>query len=1596
MPVLLAAAALAAAAPSARGGDPAARGLDLFLHGPTGAVAGGTLEVQAEALGFPTATTLVPLAGAVVEARWNDESLGPTEPEHAQARGAGVAPVRAVADAEGRVRLAVPVPDGDERSLRLEVSVTSGGHARTRALGVLRSAAQALRLFVADTRVVPGGSATAWVLATDGATGAPLPAVDVDARLLEGGVARHATTVTTDAAGTAMLRVPIPRAEAPTWSWLLEVRHGRARARQELVPRQETPGEPELGVRFVAPRADAGTPLGYVVALRDASGAAVAGAPAWVWTGPSGTTPPEDDAAWAARAAKVTSDARGEIRGTAPVPGLSGRGARLLLAARAEIGGRRLEGQAWVPIAAPAAALELVPESGALVPGVAQRLLLRMHGDGGAPVRGVYRVEGDGLAATAATDAFGEAELEWRPPRDVGAFRNVGPCNGGVAATVRLRGTDDPADAKDRTTCVAVDREAPLAVSVDSPVARAGTTLQLNVQRAARAGGVGRFSVVAVSADGRQAATGWLEPASAVAEVKLPRGARGAWTITLAAADPRARLSVPAPPASTTAATASVLVVPPVLPRLGASPAGGRLAPGGEALVDVDLTDGRGRGLPGTIAGVLVDAYGGSSLDMGALDTRRSLCAEVDIDDARCDGALDGESDAAPLVRAALATRGRGGESPASDPAHSAAAELEATFRDTVRALEAALDGAVGSRDDLRALSPGADGRWRIAEEVWRTIAGGDEPKLTPGGEPLVLDDLVAVDPALTFDTLARRVTRVRLLRVLAALRAQRKSRETLATPEPVSAALLAALVREHQIDERDLSDPWGGTLSFVRPRGPLPMNPLVVPGKALVLAAAGPDGRAGTGDDVWNPFGRVLAAGTPWALLAGEQRIVDAAVDLELGDPTVEGWQTIIEAATGSHLGGQGFGSGHGRLGGSHRTRPPSVRMGATRVTRGVATGDAYWTPPVRTDEHGHVRLRVPLGDVETTWRLGLVGIADGATPASTTLDLPVAVPLSARVDAGARWIEGDRASPSVAVRNRTDAAARVTVRATARGAVALVGGPWQRVIDVPAGGVATLDVPLSAPRAGEAELRIAVSAPGLQSDTVVHRFGVEPAGERRIAADARWVDDGATVTLTAPGRGASAGDAGTAGGASTGERPAGPGRLVVERGDSAALSAALEALEPDGLAAASELGAALESARRIERWAGARGEAALGRRAGDAARRAVGRLSAVGQLGDPWAWAELRRAKTWAPIDLVAGLAMPSTCPASPPATDVVSLDDLVAGAEVEPDGDGGDAGRAGSFAPEACWTALVGSLSQRLARSSDAAALARAVVALSAHRHRRELARALAVRLAALVAVGADGSVSLSGAASSRATRALVYAALLAEVRPGDVASRERLQAWLAVQRDAQGSYGSPVATAAVVRVLTRGSASTPRPTDVEVVAGSDRRALRLGGPGGVERTVLPIAPDADVTVSARGSGVLVRVERPVIRPWSALAASGAPASALELETRWPTAPRRGARGSLVVTVRNGSDRRVPAVVRIPLPPGVALAEAVGSVRPIAGVLHAPIEAPAGEIGRLEIPLLFGLPGRFTVPQARVRGATFDAGEAFAAARPLVVAP
>jgi hypothetical protein len=1592
---LLALAALASAPASdaaTTGDDRAARGLDVFVHVPERAAPSAVLPVQVVAFGFPTVTSMVPLPGAEIEVVWDPESLGGN---------AAPPPVRASADAEGKVHLSLNVPEGDERDLTLLVGVSSGERRRARAITVHRVRPTRVALYLPDRHVVPGGVTSAWVRVTSTTTGEPAQNQTVDLTLNENNYPRSRFRLKTDNAGMAMARVPIPRVDESTWSFSLSAAVAGGASDTESAPlalRDETPGSPRIMAFFLEDAVKAGDRVRYVVRVRDAVDQPVAGLPLRTWIGPKGTEPPDarDPKAWEKASSPAITDGAGEISGDvqAPTTIAPGTSTSVRLVVRGKVEGTDLAQESVVQVGYPSSSAELFPEASAIVPGLSQKMLLRVLDGHRKPVSAAFTLEGDGLRERVTTDAFGEAEVTWSPPRDLGAFRNVGPCAGGVAAAVLVRPQGEiPALGIRREPfelCVSVDRDAAAIVRPNGGVVRAGDPVSVRVAAVkdeprgkARAVGAGVAEVARVApepwslvlrAGGMgQAISTWAAEGDAGASIKLPDSAAGLWSIGAAgpSANRKARL-----------ASGAFLVAPRVLPRVAGKVVGGRAAPGGEVEIEASLTDGKGAGLPGAVAAVVVDLHGGGSVEaLLDLDTRLSLCRRVGAPEERCDALLEGGAEMEPLRRALLSRRARDATLPLIDPGGTAEQELNKAFGEVLRSLEGAVFEATESAERLRDVRRKGTNGWVFNPELLTLVTAAMEPPPeTPGGEPLALADLVAVDPQVTFDNVARRVTRLKLFRLLSEVRAFRLERrldpEEPALKEPN--AILRRLVRDGRIPQDLLLDPWGGTIQFMKSAGP-PL-PFLSVARGFELRAPGPDRRAGTPDDIRDPFERVLTSGTPYAEAVSEDRIVDAKVDMEVGDATVSAWESMFTELTGTAL-GQGLGlSGVGEGGGG---RGEGIGLGSIgtighgRGTTSVPTGVAFWSRPVRTDAAGKARIRVPLGAIETTWRVALVAVPDAARPAVSTVDVPVELPLSARVSAGATWAEGDEVAVAITVRSRAGKPVRAALEVAAAGAIGL-SDPRQKslAVDVPAGGAAVARVWVKATREGEAKLSVTTRAPGLPDDNVSHTWEVVARGEPLIVAGARWIEASGEVTPPID---------------PVEMRRTGAPRLVIERGDEAALLAALSALDPDKATAPASIADAVEAASRAHRWAVSRlgDRSALAQRASEVTRRAAAKLDAQARVAGAnlmvasrFLWAVERRGAIWSPSATEAQASDAADCPK----TSAYSVEAAIAGLRVEPPPVGG--------AVKACWNAFVTNAVREVIERGDPAAMASAVLALAERPHRDVMTARLVDRLRERVSPTESGAITLPGAsADDRAARALVLAALLRAARHGkpSPAAPEKLLGWIHVQRDAQGGYGSAAVTAGVVQALVFASPSPAAKVPVTITAGDLRKTLELSPS---EKITVPLAAGVlSARVEVRGGAVLARMEQPVLRLWSRPPSEVS--SPVRLETTWPADARAGGSSALLVSLSQRLGR--PAVIdaRIPLPPGVSLAAKVDGVRQIQGVLlvRTTLDRSALPLP-LAIPLRFSLPGRVTAPEARARLAFEEAPAAVAPARPFVI--
>lgn len=1538
--------------------DPAARGLDAFIHVAPSARSGGVVALDLEAFGFADVTTPAPLAGATVTLAWDPEHLG---------EGVTTAPpaVEVKTDATGHAIARVAVPEGPPLDMLLLAKLGYGEHTRTREIAVRRTQRAHLELHVAEAKVVPGDEISAWALLTDAATDQPIAGQPIKVALTEDGYPRTTVRAQTDLAGTAMVRVPIPSLDDPLVAWSLSARVDEPDAEPaepiKLALRDETPGAPWLDARFDSPSVRTGDPAGLSITLRDGSDEPLAGAHVRYWTGPRGTTPPATDDAWQAGSTDAVTDASGEVHATITTPKVvRGASTTVSLLVKASVQGRPLEANAVVEVGAPTPTVTISPEAKSLVPGLEQRLLLRVLDERARGVSGDFALRADGLDVTVHTDPRGLGEATWRVPSGVGASRDVGPCAGGVAATVTVKPVAALAALGGRTDpfqlCTPVDRDAHAMLKLDRTVARVGDSVHLTF--ASTTPVTDGVSVVARSASSGLAASAWIDPKSG-GDLVLGEGRPGVWQLTG---------SAPSKSARAPSVEATLLVLPRTLPRLSAKVVSARVAPGGRVEIDADLTDADGKPLTGTVASEIVDlAGGGSLLGIRAIDTRTSLCSELGADEDRCDEALAMTPDADAERRGLLGERIDAPLLPLRDPAGSAKAELERAFADVLRSLEGAVYESSASPDTLLNARRKTSAGWEFNPELLTlTTAAMSEPPVTPGGEAISLGDLVKVDRQVTFDNVARRVTRLKLFELLSAVRTY-KHEHKLDDDEPVwkdPNALLRRMVATSTLSSSALLDPWGGTFAFTASRGAgIPFLSVV---RGFELHSPGPDGALGTADDVSDPFARVVSSNTPYARASAEDRIADAKFDMEVGDATVEAWTTLLRENTGSALGlsgsgegggGSGYGNGSGRLGGSHTTRGPSVRSSQRRPAR--------WTAPVRTDAQGHVRLSIPLDDLETTWGIGLVAIPDRAPPATAIVRVPVALPASVRVEAGERWSVGDEVAALVTVRNRTANALHASLAFTASGAVSLADArAASRSVDVPAASAFKVPLLLRSTRAGDASLTAKLSAQGVGDDQVTVTWDVLEKGVFEDRVQSTWVSHESDLEVSSL----------------AGESLSGGARLTLERGIREPLEASLAALDPDRLRSQDALIASLEVASRVSRWASAQPDGAiLTARADESLRRAHAKLSAMGAAKTPGLALRATTARAllvYAPPDPLASKRGKQPQPSCPAEHDL----DPLSWVEAEP------APTEGSGLP--CWDTSSNDAAAAASASADPKDLARAVLAFAERPHRTSLATALASRLSAKVSLTADGAISL--ASSRRDDRVLVYAALARGASLGAAlpASADRLIGWLSVDRDARGGYGSPLATRAVVRALLGAPDRPVAPSKVIVRAGDQSLAVLVPATG---RVAVPLpANTARVAVQTLGAPVLARLGRKLLRSFSSPPAPLA--SAFSITTEWPASPSVDHTGTLHVIVR-GDGKGASGTLRIPMPPGASLAESTRGAVQVQGTIVLSGTFDAADTA-FDLPVLFTLSGHMLAREATFSAETSTGEAAVAPARALDV--
>jgi len=456
-----------------------------------------------------------------------------------------------------------------------------------------------------------------------------------------------------------------------------------------------------------------------------------------------------------------------------------------------------------------------------------------------------------------------------------------------------------------------------------------------------------------------------------------------------------------------------------------------------------------------------------------------------------------------------------------------------------MRAVEEMLEEAVAS-DTLGEVTVGTGRSRQFRPDLLSLMS---DPPITLGGEPMTVAMIEAADPSFTFDTVARRVARRRLVHVMAALAVyldpgdDATIQQRMAAREPAD-RWLARMVQLGMVADEDLADPWGGHM--VLRRTPRPAFLIAVEAASYELVSLGPDGVAGTRDDVVDPFARAVPAGTPFAVASGEDDLMRLLARIAPGEAILDALRAAYQrvaaevseeeignavAATPSEgdlgfgvgglglvgTGGGGGGSGYGRGAGS----VPNIRTGAASaapwtnvvsVLRERFPATLLFVPEMEVDPSGRTEITVALEDALTTYVAeAVVWSVDGwSWSARAELRVDREVVVDAPVPAIAAV--GDRLRLPVRVGNRTASARELSVGLLGSdGLAALTRAP--RAVTVGASDAVEVPLELHLDRPGRGRLTVAVMGTDGEPLDAVRRPLRVMRPSRRVIASEEWM---------------------------------------------------------------------------------------------------------------------------------------------------------------------------------------------------------------------------------------------------------------------------------------------------------------------------------------------------------------------------------------------------------------------------------------------------------------------------------------------------------
>lgn len=965
-------------------------GYELALSGAAIARTGHEARFRGVAYRVRGLSTLVPYAGEV-RAQFVSETT------HGEER-----VVRT--DASGRFEVSVPIPETGGASPHLAIDVGPAADARRFELPLSLTEGSELLLYTDRLLYEPSEPVHVWALLRDRASGAPLPREVVRYAVEGPAVGLVERDVETDESGVASFSIPLDAHATEGW---LSVR-ARARdvarttsfrvgqrtwerlfAHAEIEPHEVAPGaEATVHVQVTTP--DAAPVRDAAISIEIAGDFAA-----------SGVT----DAAGEARIA---------VHAPAYLSGDVGRATAVVHVSHPAHGS--IDVSAQMRLAVPLSlSIDVLAAHGVLVPETDDVVFVQLRDPSGDPAPAGTLVEVSGAAipggsAQASTDAHGLAEIRVRLP--LGA--SAGPYEERRASLgVHVLGAALERFARVE---VPVSLAPEIVPSVPHPVVAPGAVVDVALARRSSVRGEG-VVVELLDARGELVDLVRVGLGATSARVTVPRDRIGTFSV-------RARVEHEDESLEGVGAFAPLLVVPAHPDFVSLVPERTRWQVGERARVDLVSQPGGARAWGALLVRDLA-AHGGER-DFTAWYLERefdeALLHPEDAEGERlvraalaASTSADGVPAVAPPVVDALGLPVEGSEVSAGAPDRDVlrdpwplARELERRgVAAAMMALETRLEDALasGALDDV---TVGRGGGRRFADDL---LDPADHPTLGEGTMTAAM--ITAVDPSFTYESVARRVARVRLVALLSALAVYLDPGDDAslaartASREPWQ-RWLARMVERGVITSEALDDPWGGRFALVPSAHPTFM--LSPEAAGVELVSPGPDGRVGTSDDVRDPFARVVTAGTPYAVASGEDSLMRAlavlspvertlpalraayrrisaemtedligdAVHASVSEGTILGGGLSL---TGTGAGGGGVGYGYGGGTGSISSvghgGGVGVSSGGTNLARLVRERfppTVLFTPSFALDASGRTHLEIPLADAVTTYRVEVI----------------------------------------------------------------------------------------------------------------------------------------------------------------------------------------------------------------------------------------------------------------------------------------------------------------------------------------------------------------------------------------------------------------------------------------------------------------------------------------------------------------------------------------------------------------------------------------------------------------------------------------------